>query len=425
MKEVSLKIFGVGSAGMNILEQIAKRNLPGASGIAVGTRVEPLTASSAAQKILLEANPSRRPGTARAPEPGPAVAEAQLKELRAACGGAEVIFIVAGLGGSTATELAPVLARVAREAGAVVVAWVTLPFDCEGNRRRHRAVHGLKQLKAEADAVICLPNQKSLKLINDATSVIETFRLTNEWVAEGVSGVWRLLAREGLIEIHSADFCAMFRERFGESSLATADAAGPTRARDVADKLLAHPMLVGGKVLAEADAVLVGMIAGPDLTMVEVGRVMTTLNSHCERAHVMMGAVVDESFRERLAVTVMATRCDEALSARAGFHETAQAETGRAVESLESQLLERTATTRPQSRFVPPPPALPSEKIEQLMARQAAGAARSRKNLPRMRQGQLPLEIVSKGRFDKSEPTIHKGEDLDVPTYIRRGVALN
>ena len=94
-------------------------------------------------------------------------------------------------------------------------------------------------------------------------------------------------------------------------------------------------------------------------------------------------------------------------------------------EDLAAQLLPRSTTARPGSRFVPPAPTLPPEQVQQLLARQGRGGSRPRKSPPKMRQGQLPLEIVSKGRFDKSEPTIHKGEDLDVPTYIRRGVALN
>jgi cell division protein FtsZ len=358
-------------------------------------------------------------------ERGRAAAEENVVKLKAACEGAQVIFIVAGLGGGAGTGISPVLARVARETGALVLAFVTLPFDCEGNRRRNQAQHGLAQLKAEADGVVCLPNQKVIKLIDDHTSVIETFKITNELLADGLSGVWRLLARKGLIEIHFADLCALLRDRHGESSFATAQADGPTRSREVLDKLFAHPLLDGGKTLTDSDAVLVSLIGGSDLTMLEVNRVMEHINSKCPRAQVVMGAAIEECFHERLAITVIATRRNESVTARAGFDETAQGEAARPVERLETQLLDRMTPARPQSRFVPPPPSLPPDQMEQLMTRQATGPVRPRKTSTKMRQGQLPLEIVSKGRFDKSEPTIHKGEDLDVPTYIRRGVSLN
>ena len=194
---------------------------------------------------------------------------------------------------------------------------------------------------------------------------------------------------------------------------------GPTRSREVMDKLLAHPMLDGGEMLGGSDAVLVSLLGGPDLTMAEVNRVMEQLNRQCEPAQVIMGAAIDESFHERLTVTLIAAR------------KSAEPDTGgepRAAGSstdLTVELLPGSTTPRPGSRFVPPAPTLPPDQVQQLLANQGRGASRSRKSAPKMRQGQLPLEIVSRGRFDKSEPTIHKGEDLDVPTYIRRGVALN
>jgi cell division protein FtsZ len=185
------------------------------------------------------------------------------------------------------------------------------------------------------------------------------------------------------------------------------------------DKLLAHPMLDGGQMLGESEAVLVSMIGGPDLTMAEVNRVMEQVNRQCEHAQVIMGAAIDETLNERLAVTLIAARKSAELEVAS--------ETGVAgsSEELAAQLLPRTTKTRPGSRFVAPAPALPPDQMQQLLTRQGRGGSRPRKSSSTMRQGQLPLEIVSKGRFDKSEPTIHKGEDLDVPTYIRRGVALN
>jgi cell division protein FtsZ len=154
--------------------------------------------------------------------------------------------------------------------------------------------------------------------------------------------------------------------------------------------------------------------------MAEVHRVMEHINGKCERAQVVMGAAIDEAFRERLAITLIAVRRG---TARLDQEETTEPEQiqARSADTLSDHLLNQENGARPHSRFVPPAPSLPPEKMEQLAARQT----RTRKNSSKLRQGTLPLEIISKGRFDKSEPTIHKGEDLDVPTYIRRGVALN
>src|SRR5215469_6344666 len=402
---VAIKIFGIGTAGINILEQIARAGLPGVALAAINTDVKGLAASSAPEKFSLELRPSRGTGASGDPKRSRAAAEESLPRLKQACEGIDVAFIVTGLGGGAGTGISPVLAQAARESGALVIAFAAMPFDCEGNRRLRQAQLGLEQLKAASDGVICLPNQKIFKLIDENTSVVETFKILNELLREGMSGVWRLMAHKGLLELHFGDLCALLRDRHGESSFATAEAAGATRSRDVMDKLLAHPMLDGGKTLAESDAVLVSLTGGPDLTMSEVHRVMEHINGKCERAQILMGAAIDERFRERLAITLIAVRRGEALAHKECGEEDAQP-ANRSSQDLHAHLLKEEETARPQSRFVPPAPALPPEKVQQLVAKQT----RSRKNSSKMRQGQLPLEIISKGRFDKSEPTIHKGE---------------
>lgn len=418
-KTISIKVFGVGSAGLNVLENVAKTAIPGAGFVAIGPDEESLARSGIAEKICLETRQLRGLGTGGDPDRGRAVAEENLPKLKSACEGAQAVFIVCGLGGGAGTGISPVLARAAKEAGALVLAFVTLPFDCEGNRRQRLAEFGLEELKAAADGVICLPNQKVFKLIDENTSVVETFKTTNELLAEGVAGVWRLMANKGLIEIQFADLCALLRDRHGESSFATAEAMGPTRSHDAMEKLFAHPMLDGGDMLAQSDAVLVSLIGGPDLTMAEVNRVMEQINGKCAKAQVIMGAAIDDAFADRLTVTLFATRRVGHVAAG----RFVQRDAAHPEESLDEHLLNREPARRPNSRFIPPPPPLPPEQMEQLMSRR--GGSRVRKGIPKLRQTQLPLEIVSKGRFDKSEPTIHKGEDLDVPTYIRRGVSLN
>jgi len=434
-KRVSVKVFGVGGAGLNVMElllkdampgtpdlfvaQPDKGALPGLSFVAVDTDPQVLGGSCASDKFHLETPLLRGMGTGGDPERGRTLAEEQLPRLKSLCEGTDVVFILAGLGGGAGTGIAPILARAAKETGALVLAFVTTPFHCEGTRRRRLAERGIAELKSAADGAICLPNQQVFKMIDENTSVLETFKVTNEFLAAGVRGVWRLLLQKGLLEIHFADLAALLRDRHAESTFAVAEAVGPTRSREVMDKLLAHPMLNGGKALGEAAAVLVGLIGGPDLTMAEVNRVMEQVNRDCEHTQVIMGAAIDEAFKDRLVVTLIATakRAEEHAETARGISEGA--------EQLDTQLLPRSTAARPGSRFVPPAPALPAEQVQELLSRQGRGAGRARKAPSRFRQTQLPLEIVSKGRFDKSEPTIHKGEDLDVPTYIRRGVPLN
>jgi cell division protein FtsZ len=417
-KNIVIKVFGVGGAGVVVVERLIGHGLCPATAAVLNTDAQTLAASSAAEKLHLETSLLRGLGTGGDPDRGRAVAEEQLPKLKLMCEGADVVFIVAGLGGGAGTGISPVLARAARQAGALALGFVTTPFDCEGSRRQRLAQLGLAALKAAADGVICLPNQKVFKLIDENTSVLETFKITNDLLAEGVRGVWRLLVQPGLIPIHFTDLCALLRDRHAENFFAVVEAMGPARSREVVEKLLAHPMLEGGQILTESGAVLVSLTGGPDLTMAEVNRVMEQINRHCEHAQVMMGAAIDENFRERITLTLIAARKEP----EEPKEESRSSSDG---EQLDAQL--RSATTRPASRFVPPAPALPQEKMEQMLARQGRGAPRKSagKNASKLRQTQLALEIVSKGRFDQSEPTIHKGEDLDIPTYIRRGVALN
>lgn len=419
-KAISIKVFGVGNTGLKVLECLAGAGLPNSSLVSLDTEAHSLAASPAAEKLHLETKPLRGLGTGGDPDRGRAVAEEHLARLKELCAGVDAVFIIAGLGGGAGTGIAPVLARAAKETGALVLGFVTTPFDCEMSRRQRLAAIGLQELRAAADGVICLPNQKVCRLIDENTSALDTFKITNQLLAEGVQGVWRLLRRKGIIEIHFADLAGLFRDRHVESFFAVAEAMGPLRSREVMDKLLAHPMLDGGQMLAQADAVLVSLIGGPDLAMAEINRVMEQLGRQCEHAQVMMGAAIDPALRDRLAVTLIATRKNleaapsEGCTAREAEHE-----------ELGAQLLEHSAAPRPGSRFLPPAPPLPPEKVALLLARQARPGTRSGKGPPKFRQTHLPLEIISKGRFDKSEPTIYKGEDLDVPTYIRRGIALN
>ena len=387
-----VKIFGVGDAGVGLLDTLGSEEFAGANFVAVNTDAPSLAASVATVKIHLETKLLRGLGTGGDPERGRAIAEEQFSTLKTASEGVDVVLILAGLGGGAGSGISPVLARAAKETGALVLAFVTLPFLCEGNRRQQQAQQSLEQLKSVADGVICLPSQKIFRLIDENTSVLDTFRITGGLLVEGVRGVWQLLTRPGLIQIHFDDLCALVRDRHSESMFACVEAAGAGRSREVVEKLLAHPLLDEGRVLSESDAVLVSLMGGKDLTMAEVNRVMEQIGRHCEHAQIIMGATVDAELKNRLSVTVIA------------------ATSGDLVEPV----ILRGAAARSEIRC---PSSLPSMNLNQHGQLPAKHASRLRKENSKMRQEQLPLAIISKGRFDKSEPTVHKGEDLDVAGF--------
>jgi cell division protein FtsZ len=412
----TIKIIGVGGAGVSLLDTLDGAEFAGAGFVAINTDGSSLAASAATMKIHLETKLLRGLGTGGDAERGQAIAEEQFSTLKTVCAEADVILIVAGLGGGAGSGISPVLARAAKETGALVLAFVTLPFMCEGNRRQQQAQQSLQQLKSVADGVICLPNQKAFKLIDENTSVLDTFRITGGLLVEGVRGVWQLLTRPGLIQIHFDDLCALVRNRHSESSFAFVEASGAGRSREIVEKLLAHPLLDEGRALAESDVVLVSLMGGKDLTMAEVNRVMEQIGRHCEHAQIIMGAAVDAELKSRLSVTVIAAKHNAAA-------ESSTAPTPVAVAGDEGRpMTPRSATARSGTRCATPAAAFNLDQREQLLAK---NSVRPRKAASKMRQEQLPLAIISKGRFDKSEPTVHKGEDLDIPTFVRRGVALN
>lgn len=391
-----IRIFGVGNAGLKLLDGLATPEFAGAELVAVNTDGVSLAASAAPTRIQLENARLRGLGSGGDPERCQQLAEEQFSLLKNACEGADVVLLLAGLGGGAGSGVTPILAKAAREAGALVLGFVMLPFEYEGNRRAGQARQSLNQLKLVADGVICLPGMRAVGLIHENTPVIELFPLLDGFILEAVRGVWQLLTRPGLIQVHYGDLCALVRNRHTESSFACVEAAGAARAREVVEKLLAHQLLDAGKALEQAEAVLVSITAGRDLTMSEVNRVMEQMRRHCGQAQIIMGAAIDAAFQDRLCVTVIA--------AHANPHPAVAS-----VDSLAPRANDSTPATAPATVPVGSRPA---------PARRTPGSKK-------MVQPQLPLTVISKGRFDQSAPTIHHGENLDEPTYLRLGVSLN
>jgi cell division protein FtsZ len=421
-----ITVIGVGHAGSKAVERMAREAWSGVRYAAVSTHAQALAQIAVPEKQVLAGKRRHGLGTGGDPEEGRASAEADLEALKGLCGGAEIVFLVAGLGGGTGSGVAPVLARTARDLGALVLAVGILPFDWEGARRLRQAQEALSELKSQADSVICVSNQRLYKLIDENTSVIDTFDLINEHVAEGARSLWRLLTQPALLRVDFADLCQATRGRHSESVLACAEASGVNRSRELAERLLAHPLLDRGQILAEAEMVLISLLGGRDLTMAEAGRLIESVRRHAEDAHFIVGTAVDEKLGDRLHATVVVTRRPAPVESSPEAVEAARGGVAGAGSDHESapHFLRQASGRRTPSRFVPPPPMLSPEQQEQYLAKHIAAKNGLGRKL-RLQQGTLPLEIVSKGRFEKSEPTLYRGEDLDIPTYVRRGVALN
>jgi cell division protein FtsZ len=242
--------------------------------------------------------------------------------------------------------------------------------------------------------------------------------MAHELLAGGVRGLWRMLTQPGLVNVDFADLCTVTRGRHAECAMATAEASGECRSRELVDRLLHHPLLEEGRVLQDAQVVLVGMAGGADLALTEVNEVMSQINPLCPNAHIIFGASVDAGVSSQLGVTVLAAR----RSAADPANEPAGMRGRNDPEAPAAPFCEPLDGARPPSRFVAPAPAITPANADQMLQ---GLAPRLRRKAVKMVQGQLALDVVSKGRFEKSHPTIRSGQDLDVPTYLRRNLVFN
>ncbi len=444
-KSLTTKVIGVGGAGSNAVDHMIQSGMIEVTFAAIQTNQRIHDNPRISNRILIGSKRLHGMGTGGDPDLARNTAAEEFDAIKEFCADADLIFVVTGLGGGTGTGIAPLVARAAKEAGALVLSIATLPFDFEGPRRRKQAEIGLQQLKASADAVITFPNQKLFKLIDENTSLLEAFKFANNLISQGVRGVLQMLTRPGLIHVDFAYLYAAVRGKCAESTFAAAEAQGDNRARDVVAKILANPLLDQGKALTEANTILVSLVGGSDMTMADVNRVMEGLTRETDTGQIIMGAAIDPAFQGSLGLTLVVTRTAPSLKeleADGSEQESAGIESGQVPSAGENRLsgpvptecatppeietafFEDNSTPRPPSRFVPPAPQLTPQKKAEMLTQQGRSSP-TRKVVSKFKQQQLPLEIVSRGRFEKSEPTIHRGEDLDVPTYVRRGVALN
>jgi cell division protein FtsZ len=421
-RPLRVRIIGVGGAGCNAAEHIAQTELGSLPLALVHTHARVLQHHSSKNKVLVGLNRSHGLGTGGDADLARVMAEEAAADLTELVEETDLLFIVAGLGGGTGTGVAPVVARAGKQSGALVIAVVTTPFDFEGSRRLKQAQHGLQTIRSIADAVICLPNQKVCALLDGQATVIETFAHSNELLARGLRGICQMLTKPGLINVDFGYLHSVLRGRHTESALAAAEASGPERAREVIERILNHPLLEAGAALSEADQVLLS-VAGPrDLTVAEITHISDQLRRHTQTEEVIIGTAVDDSLGDKISLTLIVSKGGK--SPTPILSEDGALEVTRVSNPVTNpDFLEGSATPRPAPRFVAPPPDTTPEKTLQLLDKQKNG--RLFKSASKWKQEMLALEIVSRGRFEKSEPTIHRGADLDVPTYIRRGVPLN
>lgn len=417
-------VLGVGGAGGNLAALLARAPWPGIRCAVLDTSSRTLQMRSGVETVLLGRQVLGGLSAGGDPNQGRMAAEASLDELKALVSGAEVVFLLAGLGGGTGSGAAPLVARAAKAAGAWVVAIVAMPLEMEGSRRRRQALLALSRLREEADVTIPLDNQYLLEKSDSGQTVPQLMAAANERLAQVVAAWWRLLALPGVIHLDLGALRAATAGKAVECQLAAAEAAGDNRTFEVWAKLTERFGLADLGVWQKFGFIVVGVAAGEDLLPAEMEWLSAQIRQQAPQANVLFGVACDPALQGRLLVTLMASAAAdhgrEPAAAETELSESASRTPAALMAGKETFLPPK--TVRRQSSMVPPPPEVPPEKAQQIYRRQG-GRSRAKRGSPE--QAMLPLEVVPKGRFDKSAPTIRDGEDLDVPTFIRRGVVLN
>jgi cell division protein FtsZ len=399
-----IKVIGVGGSGGNAINTMIHFGLEGVEFITVNTDAQALGSNSAAEKISIGANVTRGLGAGADPERGRKAALEDVQRLKDVVQGADMVFVTAGMGGGTGTGAAPVIAQLAREAGALTVGVVTKPFGFEGRQRARRAEQGLIALSEHVDTLITIPNEKLMTLADADMTFVEAFRKADEVLFQAVKGISDLIMLDGIVNVDFADVRTVMAG-MGRALMGTGCAKGEGRARLAAEQAICSPLLDNISVEG-ATGVLINVVGGPDMKMREIQEAASLVQEQAhEDANIIFGASIDESMSDTLKVTVIAT----------GFqHVEAEipAEISRdARRPLERSVAQGSVVSAPRSQSPRPEPreALPALSTRRPQAPSIqvhAGASRD---------SQMALPVRDRITFPSNLDT-----DWDTPAFQRR-----
>ena len=300
-----IKVVGVGGGGSNAVNRMVDAGLGGCEFIAVNTDAQALLMVDADVKMPIGSDVTRGLGAGADPSVGKSAAEESRDELKEALKGADMVFVTAGEGGGTGTGAAPTVARLAHEIGALTVGVVTRPFSFEGRRRAEIASRGVDELREEVDTLIVIENDRLLQVVEKRTSILDAFTLADDVLRQGVQGITDLITIPGLVNLDFADVRTIMNEA-GSALMGIGTASGENRATEAARSAVSSPLLESS--IEGATGVLLTVTGGPDIGLFEVNEAAQVVTSAADQnANVIFGAVIDESLKDEVRVTVIAT----------------------------------------------------------------------------------------------------------------------
>jgi cell division protein FtsZ len=473
-EDIPIKVVGVGGAGCNVLDRIVLDGLDKADLIAINTDVQALASSVAARKVQLGRTVTRGLGAGGDPEVGYNAAYESADEMREALTDARMIFVCTGLGGGTGSGAAPAVAQVAREGGSLVIAFATLPFAFEGKRRLTQAHEALAKLRENCDAVICFENDRMGDMVAPKAGIHQAFAVADVTISQSVRSIISLIQRPGLIRIGFDDLLSALRSPSGRCLFGFGESDSDNRAHDALNQALKNPLMDRGRMLADASHVLVQVSGGPGMTLTEVEILMQELGKHIhDHTQIIFGTAVDSRMGNRLSVTLISSLAsveEEAIAPAKSASipkpepvvqrkpepepvapppapvwqepaeivptpvaeepaqilewptvapELIQADEAPAFEAEPTPIAEA-----PEEPFVEEPPPQPRVILPKKKPAPFKEPKPVVEKKPHAKQEVMQFEPVTRGRFEKSEPTIVEGQDLDVPTFLRKNVRV-
>ncbi|MEP6956658.1 MAG: cell division protein FtsZ [Chthoniobacterales bacterium] len=473
---IPITVIGVGGAGSNALDRIVLDGLERAELIVANTEAQSLASSVAAHKIQLGRMSTRGLGAGGDPEIGHTAAEEAIDEIRNSLQDARMVFLCVGLGGGTGSGAAPLIAELARESGALVMSFATMPFAFEGKRRTAQAEQALARLQEVSDAVICFENDRMGDIVAPKAGVHQAFAAADVTISQSVRAIVNLLQRPGLIRIGFDDLLSALRNQNARCLFGYGESDSDNRAHDALTQALKNPLMDRGRLLGEAANVLVHVAGGPGMTLSEVEIMMQEVERHIgDDTQILFGTAVDNRMGDRMTVTLISSLAaggeqspqplwtpparaprpqpapskPAAIESFAPLVEDALEMTElpppevpeRPLQTIEAAFtaeeehdllpeLEEPEEVVPPSVFAekptidpepPQPRVLLPKKKAPLIPKEIRPPV---EKIVQAKQEVLQFESVTRGRFEKSEPTIVEGQDLDVPTFLRKNVRV-
>src|SRR6476660_8382309 len=300
-----IRVVGVGGAGLNAVNRMIDADISQVEFVAVNTDIQQLQMSDAPVKIHIGRELTEGLGSGADPEVGRQAADEAYDQMKRALRGSDMVFVAAGEGGGTGSGAAPVIARVARELGALAVGIVTMPFRFEGTRRRGAADAGVQALRDACDTVIVVPNDRLLEVLEKNTSMLDAFKVADDVLRQGVQGICDLITMPGLINLDFADVRTVMQDG-GNALMGIGFATGENRAQEAAERALRSPLI--DTEIAGARGILLSIAGGDDLSLFEVNEAAEVVRQGAvDDTNLIFGATIDDRLTGQIWVTVIAT----------------------------------------------------------------------------------------------------------------------